>query len=58
MTDLEYVKSKLESKLFNVTQVAVETHVSRSTLLKIINGEKVKDYIVVALAVFFRKAGD
>ena len=58
MTDLEYVTNKLKSEIFNVTQVAKNTKVSRSTLNKIMRGESVKEYVITALAVFFRKAGE
>jgi DNA-binding XRE family transcriptional regulator len=58
MTDLEYVTDKLKSEIFNVTQVAKKTEVSRSTLNKIMRGEKVREYVITALAVFFRKSGD
>ena len=58
MTDLEYVKSKLDNKLFNTTEVAVQTEISRSTLLNIKNGVKVKSYVIKVLADFFRKAGE
>lgn len=58
MNDLEYVTSKLKSDIFNVSQVAKHTKVSRTTLNKIIRGEKVKEYVITALVVFFRKAGD
>ena len=58
MDSLEYVTSKLKSEIFNCTQVAKQTKVSRTTLNKIKRGEKVKDYMITALEVFFRKAGE
>jgi len=58
MTDLEYVTSKLKSNIFNVTGVAKASGVSRSTLLKIIDGEKVRDYLITTLVTFFNKVGD
>lgn len=58
MTDLEYVKSKLDNKLFNTSAVAKQNEISRSTLLNIKNGVRVKGYVIKVLADFFRKAGD
>lgn len=58
MTDLEYVKSKLDNKLFNTSAVAVQNEISRSTLLNIKNGVRVKGYVIKVLADFFRKAGE
>lgn len=58
MTDLEYVQSKLQSNLFNIKQVAIQSKISRSTLLKIGKGENVKEYIVTALAVFFKNVSN
>lgn len=58
MTDLEYVKSKLDNKLFNTSAVAKQNEISRSTLLNIKNGVRVKGYVIKVLADFFRKAGN
>lgn len=58
MTDLEYVKSKLDNKLFNTSVVAKQTGVGRTTLLNIKRGLEVKPYIAKLLADFFRKAGE
>lgn len=58
MTDLEYVKIKLDDKLFNTSEIALRTDISRSTLLNIKNDVKVKSYFVKVLAEFFRKVGE
>jgi len=58
MAEYEYVKRKLNDKLFNTSEVAVQTSIARTTLLKIKRGEKVKPYIIVALNDYFKKAGD
>lgn len=58
MSDLEYVKRKLDDKLFNTSAVAKQNGISRSTLLNIKNGVQVKSYVIKVLADFFRKAGD
>lgn len=58
MTDYEYVKSKLDNKLFNTSEVSEQTGVSRTTLLNIKQNKQVRNYIVKLLADFFRKAGD
>lgn len=58
MTDLEYVKNKLDNKLFNTSEVAEQTGVSRTTLLNIKQSKEVRKYIVKLLADFFKKAGE
>lgn len=58
MTDLEYVTSKLKSDVFNITGVAKESGVSRSTLLKIVDGKPVRAYLISLLVSFFKSVGD
>jgi len=58
MTDLEYVKGKLDNNLYNLSEVALRTDISRSTLLNIKNDVKVKSYFIKLLAEFFRNTGE
>jgi hypothetical protein len=58
MTDLEYVKRKLDNNLYNLSEVALRTDISRSTLLNIKNDVKVKSYFIKLLAEFFRNTGE
>lgn len=58
MTDLEYVKSKLDDNLYNTSEIALRTDISRSTLLNIKNDVNVKSYFVKVLAEFFRQTGN
>jgi hypothetical protein len=58
MENLEYVKAKLDSGLFNVGVVVNQTKISRYLINKIINGVDVDQYIVDGLANYFKKAGE
>lgn len=58
MTDLEYVKSKLDDNLYNTSEIALRTDISRSTLLNIKNDVNVKSYFVKVLAEFFRQTSN
>ena len=55
--DLDYVKKALQTNLFNISALEAKTEVPRSIIKKIIDGKKVKPYIVSALAEFFRQIG-
>jgi hypothetical protein len=54
MSNVQYVKEMLDSKLFNLGTVEDDTKVSRYIMAKIKKGDEVKPYFVDALANYFK----
>ena len=59
MDNLEYVRSKLKSGLFNINVVIQQSNVSRFLINKIVRNEPpFKPYVIDALADYFRKVSE
>lgn len=58
MTNIQYVKDKLNSKQFKIGVIVEKTGVSRYQMHRLSRGEDVKPYVVIALNEYFRKLGE
>lgn len=55
ITDLQYVKQKLETGAFNLKVIMVATGISRHLMRNVVDGVKVKPFVIITLNDYFKK---
>lgn len=56
-TSIETIKDILSSGRYNISVIERESEVSRNYMKKIVKGDKVPSYIILALDTYFKNLG-